>query len=670
MFAPAILLMNRLTYPKKFLLVGAVVSVVISILVLQVATHLNASIQSTEKERLGVTYIKPVRSVIEIMQRHRGLASGFLNGDASAKDKVLDQQRQMEEAIKALDAVDIKIGKTLDASAKLTGLKEKWNSLKGRVFTLPPKDSFDQHTALIADFLDLVGQVGDTSGLYLDPDIDSYYLMAAVVDSLPIMIEREGQLRAFGNGILTKKQMDSEAKAHVIALLTMISDREAGVRANIEKAVKANSGVGQKLGGLPKEMESANTELTGLVKTKILSESFDLAPKEYFERATTAIAMGYKMMDAGLAELDKMLRVRAEQQIRQLFVSLAITLAGALIVVYLFIGMYRSTATAIHTLSERASAIADGDLTARVALDTRDELTQVADSFNSMANGFNALIREVQDSSQQLSSAARQLTDTSAQVAVSSMQQSEAASAMAATVEQMTVGIDQISENAREAQAVSKQSGELSKQGGEVIHHAADEMTRIATTVRESAAAIEILGQHSDKISGIINVIKEIAEQTNLLALNAAIEAARAGEQGRGFAVVADEVRKLAERTASSTREIAGMIEQIQDGTHRAVGSMETGVAQVNEGAALAAKAGESITQIKAGSAQVAGMVDTISAAIREQSAASNDISRHVEKIAQMSEENNAAVQQAADAARHLDLLATSLQGAISRFRV
>lgn len=208
MFAPAILLMNRLTYPKKFLLVGAVVSVVISILVLQVATHLNASIQSTEKERLGVTYIKPVRSVIEIMQR------------------------QMEEAIKALDAVDIKIGKTLDASAKLTGLKEKWNSLKGRVFTLPPKDSFDQHTALIADFLDLVGQVGDTSGLYLDPDIDSYYLMAAVVDSLPIMIEREGQLRAFGNGILTKKQMDSEAKAHVIALLTMISDREAGVRAN------------------------------------------------------------------------------------------------------------------------------------------------------------------------------------------------------------------------------------------------------------------------------------------------------------------------------------------------------------------------------------------------------------------------------------------------------
>ena len=241
---------------------------------------------------------------------------------------------------------------------------------------------------------------------------------------------------------------------------------------------------------------------------------------------------------------------------------------------------------------------------------------------------------------------------------------------MAAAVEEMTVSIGQVSENAHEARALSRRSGELSEQGAGVIQNAAAEMSQISDSVKESSQIIAALEQQSGEISAIVNVIKEIADQTNLLALNAAIEAARAGEQGRGFAVVADEVRKLAERTSKSTQEIAGMIEKIQGGTHSAFASMEGGVARVSNGVTLANEAAGSITQIKTEAARVVQVVGDISNSLKEQSVASNDIAKNVEKIAQMSEENSAAVQETAKAAQHLEQLATSMQNTIGRFKV
>jgi methyl-accepting chemotaxis protein len=310
------------------------------------------------------------------------------------------------------------------------------------------------------------------------------------------------------------------------------------------------------------------------------------------------------------------------------------------------------------------------DFTKRVPVENTDEVGMTATSFNALMHTLQGTLRTVLDNVAELTDASHALTASSGQVASSSARQSEAAAAMAATVEEVTVSINHVSENAREAREISRKAGEHSSQGGAIIHDAVTMMTRMADTVRATSSTIGDLGQHSNRISSVVQVIKDVAEQTNLLALNAAIEAARAGEQGRGFAVVADEVRKLAERTTKATEEITQMIDAIQGSARNAVGTMSNAEAHVGSGVSLAQQAGEAINQIKDGAVHVIDVVSDISTALTEQTSASNDIAAHVETMAQMSEENSAAANRTAQAASRLENLANTMRAAVSQFKI
>jgi methyl-accepting chemotaxis protein len=241
---------------------------------------------------------------------------------------------------------------------------------------------------------------------------------------------------------------------------------------------------------------------------------------------------------------------------------------------------------------------------------------------------------------------------------------------MAASMEQLSVSIDQVHEHATISHDLATRSGEASRDGREVTLSAASEMAAIAEGARQSSIIVAELGGLSADITSIVNVIREIADQTNLLALNAAIEAARAGEQGRGFAVVADEVRKLAERTSSSTKQIGDMIQRIQSGTRRTMDAMESDVARANQGEELARRAGESINQIEQRTSEVVRSVNEIHLALREQSAAARDVAIRVEQIAQMTETNASASRQTSQNATQVSSLAGQLNNLVAGFRV
>ena len=318
--------------------------------------------------------------------------------------------------------------------------------------------------------------------------------------------------------------------------------------------------------------------------------------------------------------------------------------------------------------SEVTRRIAAGDLATPVHCEAGDKDSLLA-NIGTMQETLRNMISSIIGNAERVSTAADQLLHASEEVADRARQQSDAASSMAASVEEMAVSIDQVKENAGEAHGISQEAGAISEEGAAVIHNAATEMRKISDAVQSSSAIVEDLGKQSDQITSIVNTIKEIADQTNLLALNAAIEAARAGEQGRGFAVVADEVRKLAERTSLSTTEIGGMVSKIQNGTRSAVSSMQAGVSQVSNGVQLANQAAESINRIRDGAARVTVVVNGISDSIAEQSAAGNQIAHQLETIAQMSEESAIAVRHTADAARTLHTLSASLHETVARFK-
>ncbi|MCK6412828.1 MAG: methyl-accepting chemotaxis protein [Azonexus sp.] len=346
--------------------------------------------------------------------------------------------------------------------------------------------------------------------------------------------------------------------------------------------------------------------------------------------------------------------------------ALAVSVSLALWVIRSVTGPLGGEPDAAREVIER---IAQGDLTGSIPVRNGDKGSLMV-STQRMQNNLRRMLADLRDNADGVASAAQEMASASSQVAVATSRQSEAASSMAAAVEEMTVSISQVSDSAREAHGVTSQTGGLSQEGSRAIEDTVAEMQRISTTVDAASRNIREMGEHSERISSIVGVIKDVADQTNLLALNAAIEAARAGEQGRGFAVVADEVRKLAERTAKATTEISEMIVAVQGSVHQAVATMEQTVSRVEDGVSLARRTSESIVAINEGAQRVLGTVSDISDALREQSVASNDIATNVENIAQMSEENSSAIRSAADTAAHLEKLAADTRSAIATFRL
>ena len=313
--------------------------------------------------------------------------------------------------------------------------------------------------------------------------------------------------------------------------------------------------------------------------------------------------------------------------------------------------------------------IASGNLATAIRLESRDPGSLLA-GMQHMQEALRETITRITGSAERLSDASRVLASTAQQVAESSGQQSDSASSIAASIEQMTASINLVSDSARTARTLSTDARQSAAEGAGQVEKTVREINTIATSVDSSAQLVRQLGEQSEKISGIVSVIREIADQTNLLALNAAIEAARAGEQGRGFAVVADEVRKLAEKTTSSTQEISAMIGEIQEGTRAAIQQMDAGTTQVAQGIEVAAAAGNSVRSIDAGTGRVLQAVDDISSALDEQATASNQIAQGVERIAHMTEENSAAVAAVSQAADELQHLAGDLKTEVGRFRL
>jgi methyl-accepting chemotaxis protein len=329
---------------------------------------------------------------------------------------------------------------------------------------------------------------------------------------------------------------------------------------------------------------------------------------------------------------------------------------------------FRKLMDYMKELAGAAERIAANDLTARVEPKSHSDVLGI--SFKTMTENLTDVVRQISDGSTQLLSAASEVASSSEQMSRGMKDQTDQITQVSTAMEEMSATIFESARHAGEATDGSKQAALTATAGGQIVSDTIHGMQRISGVVRESAESISKLARSADQIGDIISVIDDIADQTNLLALNAAIEAARAGEQGRGFAVVADEVRKLAERTGKATGEITGMIKGIQQETDEAVKSMEAGILEVDKGRDLADRAGSSLNEIVSMAQRVQDMIQQIASATEEQSSAAEQISKNVEGVSSIAREAASGAHQSAAAAEELNRQAESMRQMVSKFRI
>ena len=396
---------------------------------------------------------------------------------------------------------------------------------------------------------------------------------------------------------------------------------------------------------------------------KITQERRAISGKLY-EQLDAVIAYNKKAAQASAAEAE----TTAQRAKQWQFGTLLVLVVGLSVMGWM---IFRAIMGPLARAQETVQAIAaSNDLTRRVGYRANDEIGGLVRALDAMLENMQQSLRSIQQNMSSAQSAVSNLNTAAAEVAASSATQSGAASSMAASIEELTVSISSVSSSADDANRLAQESAHAASDGSASIEQTVEEMNAIDNAVSRASQVIGSLGEESQRISAVVQVIKEVADQTNLLALNAAIEAARAGEQGRGFAVVADEVRKLAERTTQSTQDIAAMIGAIQASSNQAVQEMERVVENVATGKQKASEAGSHIDDIRNSAARVTASVSEISNALQEQSIASTEIAKYVESIAQMTEENHTASGHAADTAMQVEQMANEVSTVIGRFRV
>ncbi|MFT5756195.1 MAG: methyl-accepting chemotaxis protein [Alteromonadaceae bacterium] len=625
---PATNLMNKLTYLKKFSLISFIFLVPLLILAYMQLKTFHEAEEVTRKELNGLIELRSTLFLVDIATERNDLI--FIRGDdirtsVSLTERIKQKTSDYIELLKTIE----KYALINDHTSTLSLIKNLTNEIEldrtKDTATMSAVEKYEVFNQSVANTWNLVRSTANDAGLTRDDNSKVFFLMELIIDDLELVIKHQGMQRSFASAAFKSGRLSSQEYEAFDKLLSFL-DKDA---ASIALALKPLSSDTLLKDISAKVIEQLQLNVNALDDI-ILNEKFDQPWNNYFDNGLPALKVINDFLNQSIKSIEGDLQLRAAKQRQDFYVLLISCLLVLVFVSYLMLGFNLSVRSGIDTILTAAREVSKGNLTVKVIPRSKDEIGQLGEEFNQMTQHIRNLIREVSNTSEVVITQTSKVDDIANESSKVIELQSSEINKITMSVNEMSISVQEISRATSEASDASIQVNNEADSGNKRVACSLESIKLLSTNIDHSMKMINLLAKESEGISVVLDVIKNIAEQTNLLALNAAIEAARAGEQGRGFAVVADEVRTLAQRTQQSTQEIEKIILCLQSGVCDTSKSMSISHENVGISVSLSEEVGDALGRISTSAQSIVDFNSQIVKATEEQTIVAQEIDKKI----------------------------------------
>lgn len=665
---PGIKFMGQLNYAAKFGLISFLFMVPLVVLSGQVFLAAFESLKKTEQELNGVDDVRRLLDFAHFLEDTRDLAAvtGFQLDDdlkLTANAMLESIPKRTAELISSVDDVDLQ-----------TSLEE-WRakflprfSVIGEYRQPTFLDQFNYFQIVIDEIYLIAKQYSQSAGISLDSDIGIQRLTGILLADLP-QVERAAGL-GHASGVFSFVEQYLQSATY--DLMNAVYDKLLAAGPDVDLIiVSAEATKNQDLITAAQAAKAALTDIRVVLDEEIIgAASVEMKWQDFHKHYKDKIVALSSIEDLVFPMIKNTLNKRYLAQEKRITILVFVLLTALSIIVYLYLAFFMSIRFTIKRFAKTAGDIAHGDLTHEIRFHGRDEMGQLRDSFNGMVQNIRATLTAVRDSSASVSSNVNQVEEIANRNRIAVANQLEQTNQVSVIISEVAKGAAAVTNLAAEAETAALEGQKKSDQAGQVVTRVMDEVRRLSDEMANSMEAVNRLAENSSSISSILETIKGIAEQTNLLALNAAIEAARAGEQGRGFAVVADEVRTLASRTQGSAREIEGLISDVQQNIVSAVDTMQVNRNMVDTTVKNSAQVSTTLAEIQLSMGDIQGKTSAIVVTANQQKRASDDLQHNLGAIRDSGEQTSINAEGTVEAVRKTQAITDALTQRVMQFKV
>jgi methyl-accepting chemotaxis protein len=668
-FSPAIQLSNLLSFKAKFVLVSLLCVAPLLFFFATLSQQQWQIVENANYEHNASRFIVPLRNLTEHVAQTRGMTNVLLNGDQSIQNKIVQKRQQVEQDFKSLLAIDSELNTTLITNGVPGSLYNRWVEISQSAFDGKAKQVFTQYTLLISDILNFMDTIGRQGRMMQDSDPANSYLINSLLHTIPSQVESLGKLRGKGAGVLSANSLTIENKLQVAAL----ADNKNAIK--LSKDIKYLFTEAPELSSLLSETyteaDKKLKEYLALANAEIVQvESATINANDFFGQGSETISSLLSLFDKMQLVLENRMNSQIAAAKTNIYLYIALIIIVLALLIYAYVGIYLAIKLNLNIMMKSANRICEGDLNTRLELETKDELQLIAVSVNEIVKGLSRSIIAVRNSSNEIALAAQHVASGSSQAAQGMETQSNELAQTSTAITQMSASICEVAQNTEQGSVAAEQANNEAENGEKVVQETIAAINTLANNINLAAAGTETLKVNSNSITNILDVIRGIAEQTNLLALNAAIEAARAGEQGRGFAVVADEVRTLAGRTQNATIEIQQMIELIQSGIEEVADAMTSSQSHAENAVEHSQQSGSVLATITGAVNEITNISCQIAASVEEQSVVAEQVSKSIVNISDVANEASQGAKSLSETGSTLAAMSQEMHLIIERYQL